>query len=332
MTIEKLPSGSNRIKQMYDGRRYTVTVPYKPTQKEAMKLITEKMDQPTNSVAGSKQHLGEYIDKYIAYCEKSGKSPSTIRGYESLKKNLSEDFLDLRFSDLTSDDVQRELNRYGETRSAKSVKNAYGLIRSVLTKYRPEYTLVVKLPANEIKFEYEPTTKDVERIVKLASDSRYSIVIQLAILGLRRGEILALTLDDLDEDNVLTINKDMILDKNHKYVIKNTAKTAASNRRIKLPDPLADEMRRRGYVFEGNPHTINQYLHRCQRRLGIPEFRLHMLRHFCVAYLHKMGFTSEQIMQWGGWSSDYVMKRTYRYNLDPAESQAAMAEQLGNLF
>ena len=44
---------------------------------------------------------------------------------------------------------------------------------------------MVKLPASEIKSEYEPTTKDVERIVELAKGSRYSIVIQLAILGLR---------------------------------------------------------------------------------------------------------------------------------------------------
>lgn len=332
MKIEKLPSGSYRIRQQYNGKRYSIIVPYKPTQKEALKLVTEKMDKPENSQANSCKSLGEYMDKYISYCEKSGKSPSTIRGYESLKKNLSEDFLDIRFSDLTSADVQKELNRYGETRSSKSVKNAYGLIRSVLAKYRPEYTLMVKLPASEIKSEYEPTTKDVERIVELAKGSRYSIVIQLAILGLRRGEILALTLDDLDEDNVLSINKDMVLDKNHKYVIKNSAKTESSNRRITLPQPLADEIRAQGYVFEGNPHTINQYLHRCQKRLGIPEFRLHMLRHFCVAYLHKMGFTSEQIMQWGGWSSDYVMKRAYRYNLDPAESQAEISKKLGNLF
>ena len=59
-------------------------------------------------------NVEEYIDKYIAYCEKINSSPSTIRGYESIKRNLSEEFLDLRFSDLTNTDIQRELNRYGE--------------------------------------------------------------------------------------------------------------------------------------------------------------------------------------------------------------------------
>lgn len=331
MKIEKFRNGY-RIRQQYNGKRYSVVVPYKPTQKEALKLITEKMDKPTELQIPTSKSVEEYIDKYIAYCEKINSSPSTIRGYESIKRNLSEEFLNLRFSDLTNTDIQRELNRYGETRSPKTVKNAHALITAVMAKYRPEYTLVIKLPAKEVKYEYEPTTKDIEAVVELAKGSRYSIAIQLAVLGLRRGEILALTLDDLDDENVLTINKDLVLNKQHKYVIKYTAKTESSNRRITLPQALADEIRAHGCIFDGNPHTINQYLHRCQQRLGIPKFRLHMMRHFCVAYLHKMGFTDEQIMQWGGWSTDYVMKRAYRYNLDPAEAQAEITEKLGNIL
>lgn len=332
MKIEKLPSGSYRIRQQYNGKRYCVTVPYKPTHKEALGLLFDRMDMPDNSVQNSMQSFLEYLKQYIKYCEDTNKSPSTVRGYESIKKNLSEGFLSKRFSDMTSDDVQKEINLYGTTRSVKSVKNAYGLIRSVFAKYRPEYTLVVKLPTGEKKSEYEPTTKDVESILDKAKGSRYYIALQLAVLGLRRGEILAITSADLDDDNILTINKDMILDKNHKYVIKNTAKTETSNRRILLPSSLADQLREQGYAFEGNPHTINQYLHRCQHQLCIPEFRLHMLRHFCVAYLHKQGFTAEQIMQWGGWSTSQVMERAYRYNLDPAESQKSMSNMLGNLL
>ena len=44
MTIEKLPSGSYRIKQMYNGKTYRVTVDHKPTQKEALILLAEVMD------------------------------------------------------------------------------------------------------------------------------------------------------------------------------------------------------------------------------------------------------------------------------------------------
>ena len=39
MKIEKLPSGSYRIRKMYKGQMYTVVFNEKPTQKEAMQAM-----------------------------------------------------------------------------------------------------------------------------------------------------------------------------------------------------------------------------------------------------------------------------------------------------
>ena len=39
MKIEKRPSGSYRVRKMYKGQMYTVSFDYKPTQKEAMKIV-----------------------------------------------------------------------------------------------------------------------------------------------------------------------------------------------------------------------------------------------------------------------------------------------------
>lgn len=36
MKIEKLPSGSYRIRKMYKGKSYQIVTDYKPTQKEAI--------------------------------------------------------------------------------------------------------------------------------------------------------------------------------------------------------------------------------------------------------------------------------------------------------
>jgi len=44
MKIEKLPSGSYRIRKMYKGQMYTVVFDEKPTQKEALRAISEKLD------------------------------------------------------------------------------------------------------------------------------------------------------------------------------------------------------------------------------------------------------------------------------------------------
>ena len=45
MKIEKLPSGSYRIRKMYKGNTYTVITEFKPTQKEAMQLMAEELSK-----------------------------------------------------------------------------------------------------------------------------------------------------------------------------------------------------------------------------------------------------------------------------------------------
>jgi integrase len=331
MKIEKLKNETYRIRQQYKGKKYTVYFDHKPTQKEALQAMAAQMDktQTTKALHGS---VRDYIQKYVDEAETDGLSPSTIRGYDSICRNLSSDFAELLFNDVTSDDVQKAVDSYSKDHSAKSTRNFYGVIRSAFTKYRPQLVLTVKMPAKEPKTEYEPTTKDIQNIIEYSEGTNYHVALQLAVLGLRCGETCALTIDDLNDDNVLTINKDLVKDKNGKYVLKNSAKTQASNRRILLPSELADEIRRQGYVWKGHPNTILKFLNRAQDDLGIPRFRLHMLRHFCVAYLHKEGMTSEQIMAWGGWETDHVMNRAYRYNLDPHESKKDIAAKLGALL
>lgn len=334
MKIEKLPSGSYRIRQQYKGQKYTVIVDYKPTQKEALRLMSEKMENASEtSQKAIKQTFREYAVKYLSDCEKANYSPATVRGYQSIVNNISERFKNLRFHDIESKDIQKEVDVYAENHSVKSTKNMYGFIRSVIAKYRPSLTVVVNLPKNQKKRLYEPSTKDIERIMEYSKGSRYEIVLRLAAIGLRRGEALLISAADLDEDNVLTINKDLVLDKNNHYVVKNSAKTEASNRRIRIPDALADMIRAHGEPFQGNPHTINEYLHKCQDALGIPRFHLHIIRHFCAAYLVKNGFTSEQVKQYMGWEkSSNIMERVYAYNLDPAESQRDISNSLSNIF
>ena len=53
MKIEKLPSGSYRIRKMYKGQMYTVVFNEKPTQKEAMQAMAAEPDK----IKSKKYHL-----------------------------------------------------------------------------------------------------------------------------------------------------------------------------------------------------------------------------------------------------------------------------------
>ncbi len=322
MTIDKLKNGHWRIRHFFNGKRYSLNVDHRPTQKEAMRLIEEKYAAQNKIVYdGYMDSFSTMAWEYIADAEKR-LSPSTIRGYASLCRNTPEEFGQMSVDRITEKDVQEVVDLYAETHSPKSTSLYLGFLKSVFKWKRPKLTLDINLPKPEKRVEYEPTTEDIKRILEEASGTEFEVMFRLCALGVRRGEVLALTLDDLDDHNVLTINKDKVMDRNGNILLKDKPKTEESNRRILIPDTLADLIREQGYFYRLNPNTANKHLHLIQDKLGIPNFRLHMLRHFAAAYLHQKGFTDSQILAYGGWSeSSDVMKRVYRYNLDPADSQ-----------
>lgn len=319
MTIEKLKSGSYRIRQMYEGKVYRVTVPYKPTQKEATILIANKMASGITSKVDDGS-IGEYAEKFIDKCEKSGHSPNTIRGYDIKRKHTPEWFKKINIFNITEQDMQKVINEYGVGRSPKTVKQMYGFWHAVLAEYRPQFTFKVKLPTVQRKMEYEPTTADIKAILEATQGSRYDMLLELCTLGLRRGEAMVITAKDIDENNVISITKDIVIDKNNKVSIKDHPKTSASYRRIPISHELADKIRKAGQVYTGSPHAINKHLSKLQSDLNIPHFRLHMLRHFAAAFLHSKGCNDEQVMTWMGYDDPSTMQRIYRYNLDPHKS------------
>lgn len=334
LKVEKLKSGSYRIRHTYNKHTYSVVVPYEPDAKEAMTLMLKKMeDCPPEDKTDNAPTMKYYCEKYIQYCEEKGKSPATIRAYKSMQKAMSDSFASKRLARLTNDDVKEEIDLYhGDgKRQPKSVKNYYSLIHSIFAHYRPTYKLMVNLPKITKKAKYEPTTDDIKRVLESVKGTKWEIVFELCTRGLRRGEAVCIYPTDIDKKNVLTVSKDLVQNSEGKYVIKDHPKTEESYRRIPIPKDLADKIRKAGISYEGDPHEINVQLQRELKKLGIPKFNLHMLRHFSAAYLHKQGFTDEQIMAWLGWSSPEVMQEVYRYNLDPHESMADIKKAFDGL-
>jgi len=329
MTIERLPSGSYRITQMYKGHLYRKTLPFKPTQKEAVLIMAELLEEKDEKKDAAS--VGDYMERYLDSCRKRSRalSPATIKSYASMVKNMSEGFKELRFFDVSEDDVKKELKRYEKTHSGKSTKNLKGFLNLVFAEYRPKFSFTYTFKADEPKAEYEPTTDDIKRILEAVSGTEYEVPFRLAVLGLRRGEICALASGDL-QGNVLSISKAVVVNEENQIEIKEP-KTQASKRRIRIPDSLAALIREKGF-YNGSLQMLNKKLHSVQDSLSIPRFKLHMLRHFAVAYLHKEGFTTEQIMSYGGWSTDSVMRRAYRYNLNPEESQRAISDKFDSLM
>lgn len=318
MKIEKLPSGSYRIRKMYKGKTYSVIFEGKPTQKEAMMAMAAEMEK-----IQEKQHQSltfkTAAEKYIE-SKQNVLSPSTIRGYNGIIRLISDAFLSRNVYDITSLDVQKEINRFSKDHSPKSVSNQHGFISSVLSMFCPNLKLTTTLPQKVKNEPYIPSDEDIRRILEYAKGSEYEIPLVLACYGLRRSEICALTPDDIEGD-VLKISKAKVLDENKNWVIK-TTKTTSSTREIIIPKDIADRIKYRGYVYNGYPNCITKYLERAENELKIPHFTMHKLRHYFASKMSALNVPEADIMRMGGWETDHMMKSVYRHSMIEKDQEA----------
>ena len=251
---------------------------------------------------------------------KTSYRPPPSGGYNAAVRSISENFNGQNVHDITALDVQAEINRLARNRSPKTVRNYHGFISSVLGAICPNLKICTTLPQKVRNEPYIPSDEDVRKILKHAGGTEYEIPLILACYGLRRSEICALTLEDLDGD-VIRIDKAKVLNVDGSWTMK-TTKTTASTREIIIPVEIADKIREKGYIYNGYPNSIVRFLKNTEDALGIPRFPLHKLRHYFASKMSAMNIPEADIMRMGGWETDYVMKSVYRHAMEDKNKAA----------
>lgn len=317
MKIEKLPSGSYRIRKMYKGKTYQIVTDYKPTQKQAIQMMAEELDKvkKKDGEMTFRDAANEYIES-----KRNVLSPSTVKGYRSAIAVISDYFLGKSINGITQIDIQKEINMLAAGRTPKTVRNYHGFISAVLRAFRPDLKIFTTLPQKVKNEPYIPSDEDVRKILEEAKGTKYEIPIMLACYGMRRSEICALLPDDVEGD-VVHINKALVQNENGEWVIK-TTKTTAGTRKIVIPFELAEKIKNQGYVYKGHPGKISEYLSRTQKKLGIEQFSMHKLRHYFASKMSAMHVPDEDIMKMGGWRTDHVMKKVYRHAMQDKDMEA----------
>lgn len=316
MKISKLPSGSYSVNLYYkiNGKpvRRRVTA---ATRDECRRLAADILASARASVSVS---VGSLISDYIDI-KSPVLSPSTLRGYLSIRDALSLKYPDFyteradKISDKMLQQLVNDLSSSGLSR--KTCKNYLDLIYSVLSKAGLSLHYPT-LPARIASIPYIPSVDDVRALLDASRCSEMWVVLMLACTGpLRRGEITALTMDDIDGCSV-SVTKAHASVSGGGYIVKDYPKTPASVRVVDFSPEVIAEIKKRGYITKMSPSAVSTAFIRLRNKLGLPAFRFHDLRHFAVSYLHAHQIPDAYIQSRGGWSrSDGVMKSVYLHVL-----------------
>ena len=155
--------------------------------------------------------------------------------------------------------------------------------------------------------------------------------------GIREGELLALTPADFDfEKGTVKISKSYQR-LNGRDVIT-SPKTKKSNRTIKMPQFLCEEMqecismmyglKKKDRIFTITKYYLHHEMDRGSKQAGVKRIRIHDLRHSHISLLIDMGVSAVAIADRVGHESIEI---TFRYaHLFPSK-QTEMANKLDDL-
>lgn len=306
MNITKISKDRYRVRETYKGKMYSKYYRYKPSQREALNDIHELISKDN---IFSDDKFSKCAELYIK-SKQNILSPSTIRRYRVYMKSIPKQFLELNINEIDKVKLQTLVNDYTLSHNPKTTKCFYGFISSIIKFYTDKHYNII-LPQLHKNNSYIPTQNDINNILKLAYNTPYEIPILLASYGLRIGEIMALTLEDI-KDGQIQVNKTIVYDENYNQLVK-PPKTTESNRMVNVPLYITDLIKQKKEIYKGCANALNRFLSKVQDTLNIKHFTIHKLRHFFATELHNRNVPSKYIQAMGGWATDNIMKSVYTH-------------------
>ncbi|NTY62357.1 tyrosine-type recombinase/integrase [Mycolicibacterium sphagni] len=306
--------------------------------------------------------LAQACEDWLA--AKHGLKPSTLHGHRVNLAAAMAELGEIEVQKLTKrniDDLVTKLRAGGlpsptgkvrKPWSPRSINYMLGLLTAVLKDQmrqghavRNVAELVDRIPADPKQAETF-TPAELQQVLNHVDGDRYAIAWQLALTGLRRGEVAGLRWSDIDLDQrTLQISATRL--RFGKNLIEDTPKSRAGRRTLPIPDHLAatlrsaraiqaadrlalgEEYEPSGFVVVNelgealSPHALTSRWARMLKAAGVRHIRFHDARHTCGTLMHLQDVPIALISAWLGHASKAFTMATYVHSQPGALTVAA---------
>ena len=328
MKITRLPSGSYHTLVYLgkvDGKQKfkSITAPDKQT---VRRMVAEFESQKDTSAP---LPLLDAVSAYIR-AKEAVLSPYSVRGYKNIEKVLKrmpEAHITAAAGIPAFQSIVNALVVDGK--SPKTVRNYAGLISSAV-KFAGYPAPALTLPQKVKKEAFVPDEDLMKKVTAAAKGTELEIPIALGMMGLRRGEVCAVTAEDIDK-NVLHISKAAV--QIDGVISTKAPKTYESDRYIVLPVKLSNKIKKAGRATDLSPSMLSDRFFAFLDQNDFPKFRFHDLRHFFASYCHNvLKLSDAQIQKLGGWKTDHIMKTVYVQSMNDKKAAKQTADGFSKLM
>lgn len=310
-----------------ENKRHTKTFKNKS---EARTYEAQKLTELTNNnfdTTGDTNFIdfySEWLDRHL----KSGINSRTIASHEVAFRWAERHLSEYKLKDITRPVLQRYVDTLSETRKTSTVKLLI-INTTMCLKEAFHDGIISQDPTYRLKYKIEKTEEDKMKFLELDEFKRlmqflensdldlYNLAIYLSALsGLRLGEVMALTMNDVDfENQTVSVNKTRTL---VRPFTSAPPKTKNSTRVISVSPKFFDKLNK--YISEtGNTELwqdtlaegVTKRLDKIIRDNKFPKITFHGLRHTHASYLINSGIDTAYVSKRLGHANIAITQKVY---------------------
>lgn len=340
------------------------------TKKEAQ-LAAAKVEMDLDYYGFSEdgnEMVDKYFENWLEVYKKPHVKPITYSLQErNVRLNIIPKWQGYKLKEIERTEYQRWINTLRETYTEGTVRRIHSIMNSALNDAVHEFRILRENPISRITvpkdtqddkevkfFTIDQLELFLSKVKAPQKNAKYQHSIQYFVLftllartGIRIGEALALTWDDIDlEGRKLNINKTLVYPTNSKPYLS-TPKSKKSKRSIGLDDQTLQLFKKhrvnRNEVYlrymnykkadtnivfhqhEGRwlrTNVVREYFKEICKRTNLPILSPHALRHSHAVHLLEAGASLKYVSERLGHSSIKITADTYLHVTQKVEDQA----------
>ena len=347
---------------------------YAKTVKELETKIKNITNELNHGVKANEIIFGDFLRDWLYDVKFIGLKPKTKMLYDSIFRNhiKSNEIYNIKLKSLKVIDVQRYFNKLYQKDVSNSLLSTTNKIIAPCIRYAYNngyiikdfsrmYSVPKKSETNDKKVK-PFTLEEQKEFLKAIEGHRHEVLFLVALYtGLREGEILALTWNDIDFiKNTITVSKtvSIVVDitkesRSKGYISIGTPKTVKGNRVVPLPDFLVkrlkqyklfkkEESLKIGIQFKESNNlfttrngtmlsavNLQRMFKEILLKAGIENRKFHDLRHTYATRLFELGESAKTVQELLGHSSISMTLDIYTHVLK--ETKETAIEKLDEL-